>query len=345
MVLDMPVEHYDTLRAEADAATDPRRQRRALALVRLHEGWMPALLAKILGCPRPWLYELAKRYSDRGLGVLDDARCSRVPPKATAEYLAAATALLKTRPPEHGWIRSTWSCELLSLQMRQDTSVSVHPAHLSRLLRREGLAWNRTRPTVRPVDLDEAIERLRELVTIVEAIGPDEVLVCEDEVDIHHNPKMGFMWMPKGQQVEVMTPGTNRKRFLAGSVNMRTGDLVWVEAERKNSDLFIAWLQAIAAAHPDAKAIHVVLDNYGIHRSKRTMAALAELGERIRLHFLPPYNPQCNWMEQVWLHLHATVTRNHQCRTMEDLMERVRTFMRVASPFPGSQSGIARLAS
>lgn len=129
--------------------------------------------------------------------------------------------------------------------------------------------------------------------------------------------------MLKGQQVEIMTPETNRKRFLAGSVNLRTGQLVWVEAERKNSELFVAWLEAIAAAHPDTKATHVVLDNYGIHQSKRTKAALAGLGDRIRLHFLPPDNPQCNWMEQVWLHLHATVTRNHQCRTLSDLMGRV----------------------
>lgn len=120
---------------------------------------------------------------------------------------------------------------------------------------------------------------------------------------------------------------------------------MWVEAERKNSDSFIAWLKAIDAAHPGAKTIHVVLDNYCIHRSKRTMAALAEFWDRIRLHFLPPCNPQCNWMEQVWLHLHATVTRNHQCRTMEDLMDRVRLFMRVASPFPGSKPGLAKAAS
>lgn len=107
--------------------------------------------------------------------------------------MAAATSLLKTRPCGHGWVRSTWSCKLLGLQMRQDTGIDVHPAHLSRLLHKAGLAWNRTRPTVRPVNLDEAIESLAELVRIVEAIDPDGVLVCEDEVDIHHNPKPGFM--------------------------------------------------------------------------------------------------------------------------------------------------------
>lgn len=65
------------------------------------------------------------------------------------------------------------------------------------------------------------------LSLIVRGLGVHEtgscpILVCEDEVDIHHNPKPGYMWMPKGHQIEVMTPGTNQKRYLAGSVNMRT---------------------------------------------------------------------------------------------------------------------------
>jgi len=27
-------------------------------------------------------------------------------------------------------------------------------------------------------------------------------------------PKVGYQWMPKGEQVEVLTPGTNAKRYL-----------------------------------------------------------------------------------------------------------------------------------
>lgn len=64
-------------------------------------------------------------------------------------------------------------------------------------------------------------------------------MACQDEVDIHLNPKIGAMWMMKGEQTEVLTPGQNRKHYLAGSVDMRTGELIWVEAQKKNSDLFI----------------------------------------------------------------------------------------------------------
>ena len=39
-------------------------------------------------------------------------------------------------------------------------------------------------------------------------------LFFADELDINLLPKVGYQWMPKGEQVEVLTPGTNAKRYL-----------------------------------------------------------------------------------------------------------------------------------
>ena len=73
--------------------------------------------------------------------------------------------------------------------------------------------------------------------------------------------------------------------------------------------------------------IHVILDNYIIHSSKQTRLWLAEFGQKFRLHFLPPYCPQENKIERVWEDLHANVTRNHTCRTMELLLVEVREWL------------------
>src|SRR5262249_39458195 len=126
---------------------------------------------------------------------------------------------------------------------------------------------------------------------------------------------------------EVRTPGQNVKRYLAGALDVRTGLLTWVEGDRKTSALFIALLIKLHASHPKAAVIHVVLDNYRIHDSKITQAALRGFGGRIRLHFLPPYSPKENRIERVWEDLHANVTRNHTCRTIEALMAEVREYL------------------
>ena len=40
---------------------------------------------------------------------------------------------------------------------------------------------------------------------------------------------------------------------------------------------------------------------------------------RIVLHLLPPYSPEHNPIERLWKEVHANVTRNHRCRTIEVL--------------------------
>ena len=170
--------------------------------------------------------------------------------------------------------------------------------------------------------------RLREIRRLLETLAADEVAVYEDEVDIHLNPKIGLDWMNRGQQKQVVTPGQNEKRYLAGAMNATTGLLTVVEGQRKNSWLFITLLDALVEDYPDARRIHVILDNYRIHDSKITQLALGRHGGRIVLHFLPPYCPNENRIERLWQDLHAQVTRNHNCPTMKDLMHNVRCFLR-----------------
>ena len=166
---------------------------------------------------------------------------------------------------------------------------------------------------------------------MLEDLATDEVAIYEDEVDIHLNPKIGLDWMNRGQQKEVVTPGRNQKRYLAGAMNAETGLLTVVEGHKKNSWLFIAVLDALADDYPDARRIHVILDNYRIHDSKITRLALQRYGGRIVLHFLPPYCPNENRIERLWRDLHAEVTRNHNCPTMKELMRNVRCFLRKRS--------------
>ncbi|MCI0586725.1 MAG: transposase, partial [Planctomycetes bacterium] len=102
----------------------------------------------------------------------------------------------------------------------------------------------------------------------------------------------------------------------------------WVESPRKNSALFVALLGRIAGASPHARCIHVVLDNWAIHSSWRSQAAPRQIGERLRLLFPPPCCPDENRTERICEDLHAKVTRDDRCRTMENLMLAVRAWVR-----------------
>jgi len=105
--------------------------------------------------------------------------------------------------------------------------------------------------------------------------------------------------------------------------------LTWVDGRHKDSGLFIALLAKLLRRYPHHRIIHVILDNYGIHTSRRTQTWLSERGHRIRLHFLPPYCPDDNPIERAaWRELHQNVTYNHQCRTIEQLLAEAEAFLR-----------------
>ncbi len=83
-----------------------------------------------------------------------------------------------------------------------------------------------------------------------------------------------------------------------------------------------------------AKTITLILDNYIIHKSKQTERWLKK-NPKFCLVFQPVYSPWVNHIERLWHKLHETITRNHQCRGMANLLARVKHFMDTVSPFRG----------
>lgn len=87
-----------------------------------------------------------------------------------------------------------------------------------RRLHADNLVWRRPRPVLGPQDSQRAA-KLRKIRALLRHLPSDETAVFEDEVDVNTNPKICSMWMRRGQQAEVVAPGTNTKRYLAGSLN------------------------------------------------------------------------------------------------------------------------------
>ena len=302
---------------------------RYLIVLNLLNGRPAYQTAEVLGVHNTTVYRVARRFREHGEWGLWDAREDNGDLKLDDRYLDALYRVVRGSPQDYGWRRPTWTRELLIETMVRQTGVRVHVTTMSRALALVEARRGRPRPTVGcPWAKAAKTRRLHALRDLVAGLPRREVLVYEDEVDVHLNPKIGLDWMARGQQKEVKTPGQNVKRYLAGALDARTGLLHWVEGTRKTSALFLALLAELLRVYTDAPVIHVILDNYKIHDSKITQAALCGWGGRIRLHFLPPYCPNDNKIERVWQDLHANVTRNHTCPDMTALMREVRYYLR-----------------
>jgi transposase len=303
---------------------------RCLIIINLLNGRGAYETAEVLGIHNTTVYRVAKRFGRYQEAGLLDAREDNGQEKLTETFLGILDQIVRDSPQDYGWRRPTWTRELLVKTMAQETGVRIALTTMSRALALIGARRGRPRPRVRcPWPKAAQTRRLNKISRLLEALPRGHVGVYEDEVDVHLNPKIGLDWMGLSQQKDVMTPGNNQKRYLAGSLEPRTGRLVYVESDRKTSALFLRLLDKLLEAYPTAKVIHVVLDNYRIHKSEIVHAALAGyLKGRIELHFLPPYSPDHNRIERVWQDLHANVTRNHTCPDMVTLMSEVRYYLR-----------------
>lgn len=321
------------------------RMRLRLNIVLLYaEGRGTSAIAATLGCSTSTAIRIAHRFVADGEAGLVDRRCDNGERKVDDDSVAALVELLGTTPQDHGWERTTWSTELLSLTLGERTGTSFSPSTVRRMLHALGARWGLPRPVVRcPWPKRKKSRCIRRIQALVANVPDDEVVLYQDEVDVHLNPKIGRDWMLCGQQKEVVTPGNNVKRCLAGGLNPKTGDIVWTVGPRRNSDLFLAFLRRVRGAYAKAKRIHLIVDNCRAHSSRKVQQALAEeFDGAIVLHFLPPYSPEHNRIEGLWLQLHANVTRNHRCPTIEALLVQVERFLKRAMPYPGAKPSLAR---
>lgn len=304
---------------------DPQVRLRAHILLLLADGHTWATIAEVLFTSPDTIARWKRRFDAGGVQeVLGRPRGRR----RSAAWAWAATAVLwvlTRRPAAFGFAKSRWSCGAVAVLLREDYQVSASRETVRRWLRQGGLVWRRPRPTLKPKDpLRQAkLDALRELLR---GLPDDETAVFTDEVDIHLNPKVGSMWMRKGEQAAVETPGNNEKRYLAGSIHWRTGRVILTEGlprEGRSAALFVRHLDDLRRAFRHYKVIHVVCDNANTHKPEKSLLVrgyLGEWGHRVVLHYLPAYAPECNPIERVWWRLHEAVTRNHRCASMEELL-------------------------
>jgi transposase len=305
---------------------DPQVRQRAHILLLLAHGYAWATIAAVLFTSPDTIARWKRRFESGGVAEVLGRPRGR---KRSAAWTWAATVVLwvlTRRPSEFGFARSRWSCAAAAVVLREDHGVPVGRETVRRWLRDADLVWRRPRPTLRPQD-PQRQAKLAALRRLLGGLPDDQTAVFMDEVDVNLNPKVGSMWMRRGAQVAVETPGNNEKRYLAGSIPWRTGRVFLTEGlpkEGRSAALFCRHLDDLRRAFRHYQVIHVVCDNAGTHRPEKSRLVkeyLGRWGGRVVLHYLPCYAPDCNPIERVWWRLHEAVTRNHRCTSMEELLQ------------------------
>ena len=310
-----------------------RRLRMHIALL-ASDGRSPTEISRVLFCSRTTVYAVVSRFLREGEAAFND-RGRRGPEPLLGEEAnwRVERLLEEDSPSEHGWLRSRWSCKLVSLQLLRERLALASQETVRHALHKLEYRWRRPRSVPPKKDSEdqraEKHARLEDVLQMTEKAGS----FFQDETKLETNPKVGFCWMRRGEQKPLRTPGTNRKVWISGALNFATGRFHWVSGERRNDELFIRLLDHLRRIYRCHKQLHLATDNDGSHISKRVERYVEDSGRRINLHPLPSWSPQSNPVELVWWSLHEAVSRNHECAGLDDLVKFAEGYLEERQPF------------
>ncbi len=287
-------------------------------------------IGEILGCSPETVKRVRRLFRQGAIPALTPKKSPGRPSQATPSFLDILAKTVQTNPQELGYGFATWSAARLAQHLARETGIGFSDDQIRRLLHQEGFSVHRPKHTMKGKRDEAAYQKakaqLRRLKKKALAKDAPEVLVFQDEVEIHRHPALARMWAPVGTQPEIPAPGKNEKKVIYGGVNYATGKTAYTVADTKSGVNFLAFLIALVTAYAGRK-IRLVCDNGRFHQTKAVQEWLTANQDRIQVFWLPPYCPSLNLIERLWGHLKRTVLANVLYKNIDDLVNAFRIGM------------------
>jgi transposase len=292
-------------------------------------GYSSAQIAAIFECDEATVRHWLQRYqAEKESGLQDRPRSGR-PRKAGSAAQQLIRQTIEQPPAEAGHPAGYWTTRTLAAHLAQTAGVRLSAATVRRVLHALAYRWRRPRLTL-PVDPTAAAIMWRLYDRIIHAPARATIL-CLDECDVHLLPVLRAMWMRRGQQAGVPTPGTNRKRAVFGALEWDSGRWHYLISERKRAGEFIAFLEQLLLTYP-ARPLLIVLDNASIHKAHAVEAWLGE-HPRVQLLYLPAYSGhRHNPVEKVWWRLKDQIAANRLHGSIDAMVVAIHGFFITFTP-------------
>ncbi len=125
------------------------------------------------------------------------------------------------------------------------------------------------------------------------------------------------MWHLKGRQPRVPTPGRNRKHYVFGAIDYKSGKFFHQVQDTNNQwGCLVIAQQPVAWARSIRTPVLLVWDNSRAHKAKGLQAYLdqPEVQKWLNIFWPSTHSPDLNDIERLWRHLKRTGVANHLFR-------------------------------
>ena len=301
------------------ARTRPHLARRARIILLCSQGLASTVVARRLHTRAQTIGKWRGRFvRDRRDGLYDEPRPGAPRTIADADVERVVIRTLETTPRGH----THWSLR----GMAKATGLSRMT--ISRIWQAFGLQPHRTETfKLSPDPL--LIEKVRDIVGLYMNPPEHAVVLCVDE-------KAQIQALDRAQPLLPMRPGQIERRThdyvrhgttsLFAALDVKTSQVIGQLHRRHRSIEFRKFLDTIDAAVPAGLAVHLILDNYGTHKTPLIQRWMAKR-PRFYVHFTPTYGSWLNLVERWFAELTNKQVRRGVHRSVAELEAAIRTFI------------------
>lgn len=260
--------------------------------------------------------------AERLLGLDDRTRSGRPRVYGHDERLRIVAAVTSSRP-EHA---SQWSHSLLATEL---ADMGISASQIGRILDDLDIKPHLVRSWLTRPDDPNFWERAADVCGMYLSQQTNALVLSVDEKTAI--PARS----PKHPNQPVQPGKTERREFeyrrngtacLMAALDVHTGQVIAIDAERNDSMNFIAFLEEIEALVDSEIDIHLIMDNGSSHVSKATKGWL-EAHSRFTVHHTPKHASWLNQVELFFSILTRRLLRRGEFESREDLVGQIMAFI------------------
>lgn len=247
-------------------------------------------ISRKLRCCRQTVQRWRQRFQSAGVDALYEETRPGAPRKISDDKIEEIVVkTLQSRPKE----ATHWSTRLMAKK------VGLSQSAISRIWRTFGLKPHRASTYALSKD-PLFVEKVRDVVGLYMSPPANALVLSVDE-------KSQIQALNRTQPILPMGPGSEERRTpdydrhgtttLFAALNVKTGKVIGQCYPRHRSLEFRKFLEHIENSVPETQEIHMILDNYGTHKSPMIHRWLIR-HPRFHLHFIPTHSSWLNLVER-----------------------------------------------
>jgi transposase len=272
------------------------------------------------GKSKTCVWRWQERFMEEGVdGLLrDKTRPPRIPPLAP-EVAERVVALTLTEPPVEA---THWTASMMAAAVR------ISESAVRRIWRFHGLQPHRFRQFKLSSD-PNFVGKLRDVVGLYVDPPAHAIVLSVDEksqIQALDRTQPGLP-MKKGR-MGTMTHDYKRNgtTTLFAALNVLDGTVIGRNMQRHRHQEFIRFLNVINAQVPAGKAVHIILDNYAVHKHPKVRAWL-DRHKRFVFHFTPTSSSWLNAVEGFFAKLARRRLKRGVFHSLVDLQATINRFV------------------